>query len=240
MKQVLRRWVPLVAVFATAIAAAVVLAARPWAGEEVVQEAAANPSAYGLCNVSVRNIPEGVSVGPFPQPTDEDTPSGMKLYMLITFRLPLEERTVFDEEKGHDVFVEPRAAVDAETGEVVFEYYNPSHPAANAKIKAVLATLRVGPWEPAGPAWPRTDTPPQGKVEKPYGHPLNAGLEYRRPDPGVGMLTGVVQGDSFQDLWVYTCDSTVVIAASGKVIREEVVPAERAMFNRFLDEVVAP
>ena len=235
----------LIAVVA-AIAAGVLLATRPWSDGTVAEEAAASPSEYGLCNVSVSNIPPDVSVAPFsffpPEGSQwQPAKSGRVIFVFLYIPLPPGQRPVISPDMSKDKPVQSNAVINAETGQVVAEGY--LTPADEAKIKAVLATLRVGPWEPAGPAWPRTDTAPRGKVvEFPkvvetladYGKPT---LKYREPEAGSGMLAGRIG----QRLEAFTCASKLVLdAETGQVLDREVIAEEDAMFQRFLGEVVTP
>lgn len=174
------------AAVAAAVVAGVLLATEPWSGEET----AAVPVEYGVCNVAVRDIPDGVEAYPFPFP--EGGLLGAKWAMVL--RIPGSGMR-FVPELGYTT--EPDAsgiAINAATGEVIFEtYYNAEH---EAKLKAALATLVVRPWEPPGPAWPLTHTPPTSemaeilkpvRVASDYGKVL---LKYRLPEAGSGMLAG--------------------------------------------------
>ncbi len=250
MKLTLRRAVPLAAVAAVAVGG-VLLATRPWSGEEaVVQEAAASPAEFGVCNVSVSNIPPDVKVAPFLVPVLEGSPwqpgkSGQLIFLSVSIPLPEGQRPVVSPDMGKDKPVQSNALIDAQTGDLVAEGY--LTPADEAKIKAVLSTLQVGPWEPVGPAWPRTDTSPTGEVielHKPVevlaDHDKMT-LRYRRPEDGSGVFGGITQGDSFSHLRAYTCDSILEVDGwTGNVLRKEVVAEEEAMFERFLDEVLTP
>ena len=248
----IRRWrrgLVLTAVVA-AIAAGVLLATRPWSDGTVAEEAAASPSEYGLCNVSVSNIPPDVSVAPFsffpPEGSQwQPAKSGRVIFVFLYIPLPPGQRPVISPDMSKDKPVQSNAVINAQTGEVVAEGY--LTPADEAKIKAVLATLQVGPWEPASPAWPRTDTPPRGEVvEFPkvvetladYGKPT---LKYRQPEAGSGMIDGRLSRLDTQVLRAYTCDSIVEVdGEAGAILRKEVVPEEEAMFQRFLEQMEAP
>jgi hypothetical protein len=248
MKRTLRLVLPIAAVVA-AVVAGVLLATRLWEDGKAVQEAAATPAEFGVCNVSVSNIPPDVKVAPFLFPVLEGAgsawqpgKSGELIFLRVSVPVPPGQEPFVDE------FGLPVGAgavlINAVTGEIAAEGYRT--PAAEAKIKGVLATLRVGPWEPAGSAWPRTDTPPTGEVVEIY-KPVEVladynkvTLKYRRPEHGSGMFGGITQGDNFSRLRAYTCDSIVEVDAwTGKVLRKEVVPQEEAMFQRFLGEVEA-
>lgn len=117
-------------------------------------------------------------------------------------------------------------------------------PTAEAKIKTVLATLRVGPGQPVGTAWPRTDTAPTGElmeIRKPVEVLADydqVTLTYRKSERGSGMIVGATSGDSFTRISAFTCDSIVEIdGRTGSVTRNEVTPDERAMFDRFVAEI---
>ena len=256
MMRTLRRWLPLAAVAAAAIAAGVLLATRPWSGEEAVQETAATPAEYGLCNVSVSNIPPGVEVSAFVSPIagPEGSPgepgkSGELIFLRIIVPLPPGQRVTPYPEMGKDKPVQSNAVINAQTGEIFGEGY--LTPSDEAKIKAVLATLRVGPWEPAGPAWPRTDTLPRSDIvelDRPWELPPDyrePTLKYRMPERGSGMMVErTTASPGMREpllLRAYTCESIVeVFGATGKIVRKEVTPEEEAVFQRFLDEVVPP
>jgi hypothetical protein len=236
MKRTARRVLPIAV--AVAVVAGLFLATRPWSGDEAANQAAASPAEYGICNVSVSNIPEGVSVVPLPVPEKGAEPTGQRLYMVLYVPRPHEQRTT-STGPGQVMAVESRVAFDAMTGEKAFEHYRT--PQEEAQLKSMLPEVRSGPWVPQQPAWPRTDTPPQGEVVALPDHPRNAGLEYRQPDRASGLFAGAVGGDSFDYLKAYTCESLVEVdAGTGTVVTYSVVPGEEAMFQRFLDEVVAP
>ncbi len=155
MKLTLRRAVPLAAVGA-AIVGGVLLTTEPWSdGETLVQEAVASPADYGICNVSVSNIPPGVEVAPFLFPVLEGSPlqpgkSGQLIFLSISIPLPEGQRPVVSPDMGKDKPVQSNALIDAQTGDLVAEGY--LTPTDEATIRAVLSTLQVGPWEPVGPA----------------------------------------------------------------------------------------
>ena len=234
----IRRWRQgvLLAAVAAAVVAGVLLATQPWGGETLVQEAAGQPSEYTLCNVSVSDIPADVAVGPYLL--------GEKFHVLIYVPVPEgEEKIAIDPDTGKGVPVESRIAIDAETGQVVFEHYKT--PAEEAKLMGVLATLRVAEPDPSVPAWPRTDTPPQADKKDLRGLDWLPGMRYRPPDPGSGLVVSVITGTSLssdsQTLVARTCDSEVrVDRETGQTIKMEVTPGEKAMFRRFLDEVLTP
>ncbi|MCH8346785.1 MAG: hypothetical protein IIC87_07665 [Chloroflexi bacterium] len=247
----IRRWRRglVLAAVGAAIVGGVLLATRPWSGETPVEQAAASPAEYGICNVSVSDIPPDVRVSPLPFPTFEGsrwqpTKSGEAIFLVVSIPLPDGERPTVP--MSRDDVVQSNAVIDAATGEVIGEGY--LTPADETKIKAVLATLRVGPWEPAGPAWPRTDTTPNSEIVE-IPKPLRVAsdynkvsLKYRQPEAGSGMIAGRMSFATMGDvLRAYTCDSIVEIdGETGAVLRREVVAEEQAMFQRFLNEVVVP
>ena len=254
MKRTLRLGLPIAAVAAALIVAGVLLGTTPWSDGPAVQEAAAYPSDYGICNVSVTNIPEDVSVGgvAWPEvmlpmaPGVTPGPSGDFVTLFLTMEMPEGQHYHgTDPDTGQLIDLRTRVVVDAQNGNVIFEHYRTA--AERGKLQGVLATLRVGPWEPIGPAWPRTDTPPQSdraEVVAPADETAPRGkvkVRYHQAERGSGLLGGITSGDSFAHLRVYTCDSVMVIDGwTGSVREEQVVPEEEAMFQRFLEGVEAP
>ncbi len=247
----IRRWrrgLVLAAVGVAAVAG-VLLTTQPWTGETPVQEAVAQPAEFGMCNVSVSNIPPGLKVSRLVLPAqvykDEyDSPSGMAFFLQIS--VPLPEGAKRPGPPSSDAeFISSNVIIDAQTGEVISERYKTA--ADEAAFKPVLARLQVGPWRPTGVAWPRTDTPPTGEmIEFPkvitvaadYFKPT---LKYREPEAGSGMLAGRMGFATLPDmLRAYTCESLVEISDRGEVLSWEVTSEEELMFQRFLNEVVAP
>jgi hypothetical protein len=145
MNRKLYRSVPLIVSVGLLLGALLII--QPWSGEETD----GTLPEYSLCNVSISAIPADVEVAPYPLPVQTGGPgeTGTKIHLLIFVPLPPNKKLIIDPETGKGTPVESRVAVDAETGEVVFEYYNPSRPADEAKLKGVLATLRVGPPDPS-------------------------------------------------------------------------------------------
>lgn len=245
----MRLGLPIV-VLAALIVAGVLLATRPWAGEE----ATARPAEFGLCNVSVNDIPPGVEVLAFVSPIAgpegsawEPFKSGDLILLRVLVPVP-EGQEPFVDEYGLPL---PAGAVqiNAMTGEVEYEDYRT--PEAESKIKAVLETLKVGPWEPAGPAWPRTDTSPDSDIvelrsaEEALTVDTKPTLKYRLPEDGSGMITrrSTVSAGVGEPLMLraFTCESIVEVhGTTGEVLQRDVVPEEEAMFQRFLDEVIVP
>ncbi len=227
MMRRLRLGVPLIAV--AVVTGAVLFIIQPWSQEE----AAGQPVEFSLCNVSVGFVPQDVAVGPYPLPTN----SGQKMHLLIYAPLPQAERVIIDPGTAKGVPVESRVAIDAQTGEVVFEHYRTT--AEEAKLKGVLATLRVGPPDPSVPAWPRTDTPPRAEKVEVSGPDGLAIQRYRPPDPGSGILVSVIEGTPyFFRLVARTCSSKAEIdGQTGAVVTLDVTPEEMQMFQRFLAQI---
>lgn len=232
MKRKMRLGLPGLGV-AVLIAAAVLLTIRPWSDGPPAKEAAAHPSDYGICNVSVRNLPEGVRAEVWPFKEMGEISEG--IYLMVS--IPEVD------DPGVSLNDRSRVVWDAVSGDLEFEYYRT--PAEEAKLKGVVR--RVGRWEPVGPAWPRTDTPPQGdmaEVRKPADVTTPQGkvvLRYRQAEYGSGLLGILTRGDSFAELRVFTCESEMVIDGwTGSVTRRQVVPEEEAMFQRFLEGVETP
>ena len=216
-----------------------------------MRKAGATPAEYGICNVWVANVPTGVKVAPFVAPATvgaywglEPGPSGEVILLRVS--VPNGRQPTVSPDMAERGPAQSNALIDARSGETVTEVY--LTPADEAKIKAVLDTLKVGPWQPTGPAWPRTDTPPKSEVKEfpnavevatDY---LKPTLRYREPEAGSGIFGGrmsfATRGD---ELRAYTCNSVVEIdGETGAILRREVVPEEEAMFQRFLEGVVSP
>jgi hypothetical protein len=215
-----------------------------WTGDGP-DSAEANPAVIGICNVSVSNIPDGVKAFYMPQPVlpeDWNTPTHFAIRLILSVPQP-EAMPLPTQDPQTGVFPLPSSVgIDAATGELVFEDYRTA--GEEATLREALAMVTVGPWQPAGPAWPRTDTAPTGEVigiRKPvevltdYDKVI---LTYREPDALSGLIAGTTRGDSFDRISAFTCDSIVEIdGRTGSVNRDEVTPDERAMFDRFLSEV---
>ena len=250
MKRAFRSGLPIIAVVGVLIALAALLAVRPWSGgpSVEVEEAVAQPAEFGICNVSVSDIPPGLEVSGLVLPAQifgdvHEGPFGMAFFLQVS--VPLPEGAKRPEPPGPGEIIRSNALIDAQTGKVFGENYKTA--ADEAAIKPVLARLRVGPWKPAGPAWPRTDTPPTGEIiELPKtvtvaADYLKPTLKYREPEAGSAMSAGYMSFATLPEVvQVYTCESSVEISSTGQVISWEVTPEEEAMFQRFLDEVVAP
>lgn len=253
----IRRWrrgLVLAAVGAAAIVGGILLAMEPWSGDTLVEEAAGQVSEYSLCNVSISNVPADVMVGARERLV---APGEKKIYLVVYAPIlteglpaatpgvtptPVEGRMIselFDDEGG---WIESHVVFDAQTGDVVEEYYNPAHPADKVKLGAVKSSLIVGPPSPATSAWPRTDTQPTTeKIELAVPEGFK-GLKYRPPEAGSGMLVSPIQGQPYgQRLVARTCESRLVIDidqnGKGRIVVDDVAPEEQAMFDRFLNEV---
>lgn len=241
MKRKLFRAVPIAVLAAAAVAGGVLLWTQPWSDDTPVEQAAARAE-YGFCDVFISDVPADVHV------TASRIPDllidGVGAEGIVVAFVPSPDG---DPETSPHLYSGSYVSIDAQTGEITQEQYRT--PADEVRLKALLATLRVGPWEPAGPAWPRTDTPPTGElgeILRPFRVPADddeVALTYHKPEPGSGMLASPVPGVTPEGwmsrrLVAYTCDSVVEIdAETGEVIRREVVPGEEAMFQRFMNEV---
>ncbi len=263
MKRTLRIGLP-IAVVAALIVAGVLLGTTPWSDGPAVQEAAAHPADYGICNVFIGDIPEDVQVAAWRVPDLVIDQIGTNMVVSAYIPSPDGQWLINDPETGEYVSVVSSVSIDAQTGEIMNEHYGT--PEQETKLQGMLATLRVGPWEPAGPAWPRTDIPPESEIlevpvepawprndRRPESEvievldtPDKTGLKYRKPEPGSGMVAGPTVGPTSerplsQWLVAYTCDSLLALhTETGEVLQRDVVPEEEAMFQRFLDAVVVP
>lgn len=212
------------------------------------ERAIAKPTEYSLCNVSISHVPGDVEVGAYPAPD----PSGRgKIYLLIYVPLAGGQRVTTHPSTGQTVPAQmSRVAIDAQTGEVAFEFYRPNAPEEKGKLGAVLASLEKGPPSPTDDAWPRTDTQPHNDKVTTRGLKGAPGLKYRPPEAGSGMLVTTIQGQPSpysppyeelvyrQRLVARTCDSIVEIdTQTGEVVTDMVQPGDREMFDRFLAEV---
>jgi hypothetical protein len=240
MSRILRLGIPL-AMGAAAVAAALVVT-QPWDGGG--ESAASQPEAqvYGVCNVSVRSAPDGVKVAPLSWPApkgQENTPANESLYLALWIPSPSDApRYTINPQTGLYSDVTSLVAIDAATGQVASEHYRTAE--EEAALKGVVSTLKVGPWEPQGPAWPRTDTPPRNEPIEPLG-PFDAKVKYRQTEAGSGLTVGETHGDTFIRVSAYTCKSVVDIdGRTGEIIREQVAPDEQAMFDRFLNRLQKP
>lgn len=245
MNRRLRIILPVLAVVGAAGATSLVLT-RPWDGPEVVERADASPREMGICNVSVTDIPDGVMAAPITWPVpvghanNKPTPNGPAgdwIYLLIW--MPLNPG-----DPGFEGLSAPnksRVALDARTGDVIFEHYRT--PGDEVILGGILdGAVRLGPWSPSGAAWPRTDTPPTGEIIDTADPALDRpGIAYRRPDPASGLIAGHITGGTKDRIQAYTCDSIVEVdLETGRVTRNDVTPQEQAMFQRFLSGIRGP
>lgn len=221
----LLRLVP--ALLLAGVLAAVAIVLRPRDDGEVT----AAPAEIGICNASIAGVPEGVEADivalPVPPAKRSDaphnTPTDLSLYLFLEVPVP-----------GFD---DSRVYIDAATGDRVFEHYRT--PEEEALLKEALAMVTVGPWEPEGDAWPRTDTPPMGEVKNKETDPYIGGnLSYRVPDPAAGLFGTMRIGDISGTFSTFNCRSIVQVDAfTDEVIRYDVAPDERDMFDRLLSEI---
>ena len=162
-----------------------------------------------------------------------------KFVLLLTVPLPVEERTVPDPTTlDYIVWNESRIVIDAKTGEVLEEFFNPDRLNDEVQLKTTLETLVVGPPDPGVPAWPRDDVPPSLPKSRPGGP--DDPLIYQPPDHGSGMFVSAQHGtpNPGERLIARTCNSSLVFdGTTGKVVVDKVTPAEREMFDRFLSEI---
>jgi hypothetical protein len=224
----IRRWrqgVLLAAVAAAAVVGGILLATRPWSDETLVQEAAGQPVEHRACNVVFPIPPESSEFEIIPiaaKPFNDGNPS-------LIVRMDTPRR--FTDPNTSEVTIErPGAFIDAETGKVLSEtYYTPSD---ETRLREVLATIRVEPFDPATAPWPYSDaTTAPIKLDK---VPPNGGVEIRSPDPGSGLV--LMDGGDFLD--VNSCKSTMrVDIQSGAIIRQDIHPDDAAAFQTFLDQV---
>jgi hypothetical protein len=119
--------------------------------------------------------------------------------------------------------------------------------ADKAAIAPALERLQVGPWQPTVAAWPRTDTTPTSEVvQLPTSIEVaedlfKPTLKYREPEAGSGMWATYMTFATLPEVVkAYTCESFIQLSHTGEVMSWDVVPEEEEMFQRFLDEVVAP
>jgi len=199
-------------------------------------KAVARHEGPGFCNVSVSNVPGGIEVGSRAWPNEWDVE---KFVLLLIVPLPAEERTVPDPTiPDYIVWNESRIVIDAKTGEVLEEFFNPDRLNDEVQLKTTLETLVVGPPDPGAPAWPRDDVPPSLPKSRP-GSPDDP-LIYQPPDHGSGMFVSAQHGtpNPGERLIARTCNSSLVFdGTTGKVVVDDVTPAEREMFDRFLSEI---
>jgi len=171
MMRILRRWLPLAAVAAAAIAAGVLLATR--SGNEAtkvdIQVPPEEPglvTGYRFCNVSLETFGRDVRVfarsGPIP-------PHGLIRPVLVlvfypplggdivtdfgghpTYALPL--GVVADSETGViDYAVPSTVVIEARTGELVDEFYRSAN--EEVELRRVLRTLEIGIEDPTQPGY---------------------------------------------------------------------------------------
>lgn len=221
MKRTLRRGLPVAAV-SVLIVAGVLLATRPWSGEE----AAGETIEWRLCDTVLEAPlanpgPEWVAVGRLPALGDEKPTINLKLYS----------------PSGRS-----EVPIDANTGAMLWQQYaDPSH---QATLQGLLQTVRVEPLDPATAPWPYTD-----KIQVSLERQGSGGFEYRPVDPGSGILVSVTRGlgDGFHVhvLKAENCRSTIEISTVFRTaepeevtVTKDVHPDDEAAFQTFYDEVV--
>ncbi|HEY5639717.1 MAG TPA: hypothetical protein VIW01_06665, partial [Dehalococcoidia bacterium] len=94
-------------------------AAGLWTGDSP-ESAEATPADYGICNVSVSALPDGVRVAPVPLPRPPDlvnTPTHMSLFLMLSIDVPADiPRPTENPETGIAADIQSRVYVDAATG----------------------------------------------------------------------------------------------------------------------------
>lgn len=225
-------------------AGAALLVWQPWDDESPSREAEAAPAAMALCNVAITDVPDGVEVFEYPVAAALDRG---KIYLFIGVPAPDGEFSGHDPASGQLVRKGYQALVDPRTGDTFDRFEDPSLSAAQAsaaEIKLDDALDNVVPLEsaPAFSAWPRTDTPPANERD------TVDDITFQPPDEGAGLVVIHIraQPPGGGRLIARTCDSKAVIDgvtdANGKtsevqLTRYDVASDDRAMFDRFLDEV---
>ena len=206
----------------------------------------AKPTEFSFCNVSVRNIPPEVEAVVVLRPTQTEEE---KFYLVLYSPLPVDERLVVDPTTERVEWVESHIAIDAMTGKVVEEYFDFSRPQEMAQLRAISSTLEVGALSADTPAWPLTETSPRMEKVEAVIEEGRAAFKYRPPEPGSGLYVENQHGtpNPGERLIARTCDSEIIVEEvidpeSGKAVdlrvtKDKVTPAEREMFDRFLEEV---
>ncbi len=228
MKQTLRRGLP-VAVVSVLIVAAVLLATRPWSGEE----ASGGAIQYRVCDTVLE------------APLVPDARGRRDLLVVsrviaavhgISPRLEVEVKLPSQGSQRSSVSIDPANAT------ILWERYGAAD--HQARINAVLNTLRIEALDPATAPWPYTDGTQMSLERRRSG-----AFEYRPTDPGSGIVVGLTTGlgDGFHRhvLNVENCRSTMQISAVFRTVEPEEVtvtkdihPDDEAAFQAFYDEVV--
>ena len=242
MKRALRYWLPLAAVAAAAIAAGVLLAIRPWSGEEAVQEAAGSTVKYRLCDTVVEAppipYPRGWTAPPIPYPQGRD---------VVVVGRAIEPTETGDLEPSLEVKLivpsvgDPSSvSIDPTTATVLEERY--SSPAHEALLSPVLETVRFEPLDPATAPWPYTD-----ETQIPVERQRTGAAGYRLPDPASGIVLSKIYGEgdgwSSEGLKAANCRSVVLMTWAfgskapqpGLTITRDVHPEDEEAFETFLD-----
>lgn len=122
----------------------------------------------------------------------------------------------------------------AEDGTVLSEdYASAQH---EARMKEILDTARMDPFNPATAPWPYTDA-----VQWEMGRGRTDAFTYRWPDPGSGLMVSHISGVP-AGLKLTGCQSSMTKppafgGAGGMTDAEDVHPDDRKAFRNFFDEV---
>jgi hypothetical protein len=236
---------------APAAVAAAVLVWQPWSDDHPLPEAEAAPSAIALCNVAITDIPAGVEVIEYPVAAALDNG---RIYLIVAVPGPDGELGGRDPVSGRPVRKGFQAVIDPKTGDVVERFEDPSlsqGEATASEMKLDDALDRIVPLSsaPTFSAWPRTNTPLTKEKPETDTYDGGGGIKYREPDKGAGLIVvpiNVHPSEGGGRLIARTCDSKVAIdrvfdetvgVVEVRLTQNDVVPAEREMFDRFLDEV---
>ncbi len=176
MKKRVRRFVPLVV--AVVVVGVVVLIARPWGGEEAVQEAAGSAVEHRLCDVVVTAPLASSATG---QTERLVVSRSVVPWRELTGKLEARFQIQINGPIRSDVSVDPK------TGTLLAEFYGTA--TQEARLQEILETLRVEPLDPATAPWPYTETSqaPEKRVD-------HGAFRYRRPDPGSGLVVALQRG----------------------------------------------
>ena len=209
-----------------AIIGGVLLATRPWGGEEVVQEAAAGTITYRLCDT--------VLEGPIAQPAPE--------WVAVSRRPAMDGDEPVINVILHSASSRSEVSIDPKTGGVLRELYADS--SQETTLQEVLETVRLEPFDSETAGWPYTE------VSQLSSEPAKQGaFEFREPDPASGILVSLIRGtgDGFHVhvLRAVNCRSTMEISAVFRTgtqpdevtVTKDIHPDDEAAFQTLLDEV---
>ena len=235
----IRRWRRgvVLAPVAPAVVAGVLLAPRPWGGEEAVGETVE----YRVCNVVVEHAPG--------REENRWQPGGLKVTVTSTgdrgwtdlgMRIEIENMPDVEADRV-TAWHESGVTIDGETGAILSEVYDTS--GDEALIEPVLATVRVEPVDPATAPWPYTD-----RVQVPPERFREGNLDYRLPDPGAGLMMGAVfmepveppMPEDFSYVVLHNCRSQMWIGHwTGNVRKDrtQIHPDDRVAFETFLESI---